>query len=114
MRWRIYELKDQGVLRSIKRGRYTLNAKRVWKPEITKVLKDIYSSIRKEFPYLEFCIWSTQWLVQFSHHIPVTHAIIIETEKGTEGSVFQNIKNTNELNVLLKPSEKEIDAILID
>jgi len=108
LRWRIYKLKDKGILRSVKRGWYTLQEKDLWSPVITEDLRKLYDSVHQEFPYLEACIWSTRWLVSFFHHVPIGYLNIIDTEKGTEESVFNFVREEFHVPVMLNPTEKEI------
>lgn len=112
LRWRIYELKNKGVLKSVKRGWYTLDPKKEWKPEITDELKKIYDSVRDEFPYLEFCIWTTRWLVSFSHHLPVKYLTILETERDTWISVIHYIMENSEQTLQIEPGENEQKSYL--
>lgn len=108
LRWRIYELKDKGVLRSVKRGWYSIHEKDLWHPVISEDLREMYDSVHQEFPYLEACIWTTQWLVSFFHHVPIGYLNIIDTEKGTEESVFNFVREQFQVPVMLNPTEKEI------
>lgn len=108
LRWRIYELKKRGVIKSVKRGWYSLDTKNEWKPELTNDLKHIFSILNEEFPYIEFCLWTTKWLRQYSHHMPTAYLTLIETEKDTEESVFRYLKNSLKAPVLLKPNAKEV------
>src|SRR5699024_7082685 len=110
LRWRIYELKKRGVLKTVKRGWYSLDTKNKWKPELTNNLEQIYNSIHNEFPYIEFCLWTTKWLRQYSHHMPTASLTLIETEKDTEEFVFRYLKNTLKEPVLLKPNVKEVNT----
>lgn len=113
LRWRIYELVNKGILQRVKRGVYTLKTgKREWKPEITEDLKKIYASVHDEFPYLEFCVWSTRWLVPYSHHLPVGYLTLLDAEKDTEESVFHFITNNFKIPTLVKPEIKEINTYI--
>lgn len=112
LRWRIYELKNKGILRNVRRGWYAMDNKKKWQPEITDDLKRIYKSIESEFPYLEFCIWTTKWLVPFSHHLPVEYLTLVETERGTLVSVIPFIMENSEVSAQVIPDEKETKTYL--
>lgn len=112
LRWRIYELKKKNVLKSIKRGWYSLHKKKAWKPSIPEDLRELYQSISNKFPYLTVCVWSTRWLLEFGHHLPVGYLNLIDTGKETEESVFNFLREEFRIPVLLKPTEKEIHAYL--
>lgn len=111
LRWRIYELKNKGLLKSIKRGWYTMHSKRAWKPN-PEGLRELYHSINRGFPYLTVCVWSTRWLLEFGHHLPVGYLNLIDTEKETEEAVFNFLRDEFSIPILLKPDEKEIHTYL--
>lgn len=109
LRWRVYKLVNDGILHRIKRGIYTLkNEKKEWSPIITGNLRELYLSIREKFPYLKCCVWTTQWLIPYTHHLPMGHLIFVETEKGTEESLFSLLGRKFIMPVLLNPTKKEM------
>lgn len=112
LRWRIYKLINKGVLQRVKRGVYTLPTenKKEWRPDVTDDLSDLYLAVRDEFPYLSFCVWTTQWLVPYMHHLPAGYLTILDTEKDSEESVFHFMSDTVDTPVLVNPSKKEMDA----
>ena len=114
LRWRIHELNNKGILSRVKRGVYKLGSEvREWKPEISKQLKRIETNLRKEFPYLTFCIWSTKWLLNFTQHLPTKYFTLVDTERDTEESVFYYLQNTqNDSGVFLNPSRAEVQRYL--
>lgn len=114
LRWRVHELINQGVLHSVKRGVYTLEeGKRSWKPKLLPAVKEIHISLQEKYPYTKFCIWSTQWLLDLTHHMPVKNFMLVDTERETEESVFHYLQDTqNDYSVYLKPSRSEIDRYL--
>lgn len=114
LRWRVHELIKQGVLSRVKRGAYKLEEnKRSWKPELLPDLIKINAHLREKFPYLSCCIWSTKWLLDFTHHMPVKDFILVDTERETEEAVFYYLQDTQtNYSVYLKPSRSEIDNYL--
>jgi hypothetical protein len=114
LRWRMHQLTKQGELHRIGRGKYGLGAsKEIWRPEIKPDLKSIYTDIQQEFPYLQFCIWSTQWLLGFTQHVPFKHITLIDTERDTEASVFHYLQDTLEdHSVYLNPGKSEVQKYI--
>lgn len=87
--------------------------KRTWKTEILPDLEKINADLKKKYPYTKFCIWSTQWLLDLTHHMPVKNFMLVDTERETEESVFHYLQDTqNDYSVYLKPSRSEIDRYL--
>jgi hypothetical protein len=114
LRWRIHELISRGELHRIKRGVYRLSDQRKpWKPKITEDLKEIYSGIQQKYPYLECCIWTTQWLTGFTQHMPVQYLTLVDTEIETEAPVFHYLQDRFEkYNVFMKPDKSEVEKYL--
>jgi hypothetical protein len=111
LRWRIYKLKEKGVLTSIGKGRYTFHSRQEWVPELSEDEKELFQSVQNQFPYVESCIWSTRWLLSFTKHMPVQYITLIETERDTETPVFNYLKDSiTAFPVFLNPDRKEIDT----
>ena len=107
---------QKGVLNRIGRGKYSLGTSKIYIPEITNKLKTIYSKLKKEFPFLEVCLWNTSSFNEFMVHQPGRFYIMIEVEKDASESVFFFLKEvkysvfidpTNDLFEKYLPDEKE-------
>lgn len=105
--WRIYALKDKGILHSIGRGMYSLQAGQAYRPN-AQPLKKLFSQLRKEFPFLEICTWDTRWLNEFMHHQPGRFYILVEVEKEAMDSVFYYLQKKRE-QVFLDPTESILE-----
>jgi len=87
------KLKKEGVLKNPSRGKYTLSGKDRFIPVIDTKLKRLYNKIKKDYPFIEFCVWNTLWLNQFMRHQPFRFYTIIELEKDVVQSVFYKLKD---------------------
>ena len=87
------KLKKEGVLKNPSRGMYALNGKDRFIPVIDTKLKRLYNKIKKDYPFIEFCVWNTLWLNQFMRHQPFRFYTIIELEKDVVQSVFYKLKD---------------------
>tara|TARA_R100000353_G_scaffold52219_2_gene41567 strand:- start:71906 stop:72736 length:831 start_codon:yes stop_codon:yes gene_type:complete len=87
------KLKKEGVLKNPSRGKYTLSGKNRFIPVIDTKLKRLYNKIKKDYPFIEFCVWNTLWLNQFMRHQPFRFYTIIELEKDVVQSVFYKLKD---------------------
>src|SRR5699024_120999 len=92
LRWRIYELKKRELIKTVGRGQYTLQPKNKWEPELTDELKNIYNAIHQAFPYAEYCLWTTNWIRPFMHHIPASYSILVETEKNGRNGIQASLR----------------------
>ena len=111
LKWRIYSLKEEGVLRRVGRGQYVLGEKGdEYRPIISHKLRLINKKIKENFPYARMAIWSTQWLSDFMLHQPMSHFIVVEVEPDALSAVFDMLKDLwNTTRVLYKPGSEEFD-----
>jgi hypothetical protein len=113
LRWRIHKLKEDKIILPLKRGVYSLVKKTLFNPPITKRIKNLESLYSTNFsPSLTCIIWSTEWLHQFMVHQPITHQIIIETEKYHLQSLFYQVQEKFK-NTYLNPGEDVIRDYVI-
>ena len=112
-KWRIHVLKQKKLIRSVKRGVYTLQSRPIYQLEISDRLKKRYKEIKKEFPYSKCCVWETKWLNQLMIHLPGNFMDLIEVESEAAESVFYFLQNrSSREKVYFKPSEKEIEQYI--
>ncbi|WP_203257073.1 DUF6577 family protein [Hyunsoonleella ulvae] len=106
--WRIYKLLEKGIIQRIGRGKYRLGRHKRFAPLINKAIKDLYAILKKEYPYLDISIWSTEWVSQWMLHVPGINKIIIEVEKGAEESVFYFLSDIRK-NIFINPTRDILD-----
>lgn len=111
-RWRVYHLKKQNVIFSIKRGLYVLEGKRDFSPIISKNARWIYKRTREQFPYCKISIWETSWLTKYMVHQPLTNNIIVEVDKDAVASVFAFLQDAKK-NVFINPNKHEIETYIM-
>ena len=106
--WKIYLLKEAGKLIHISRGLYSFDDKGAFHPPISPLLKKLHNRIKKELPYLNFCLWDTRWLNGFMIHQINRFYIVIEAEKDGVESVFHRLSEDYK-NVFLNPDKKTLE-----
>ncbi len=104
-------LKKKGVIHSPSRGIYELDRRASFQPNISTTLKRIFNKIKREFPYIAFCVWDTVWLHDFMRHQPFKHYIVLEVEKDACESVFGYLSETMK-NIFLNPDEELFDRYI--
>ncbi len=107
--WRIYDLKDRNIIRSLKRGLYVISYKPGYKPDISKILLKIAKQLTDRFEDIKHCLWESAWLNEFGQHQTSRSTLFIEIEKGFEESLFYELKDSIRSEVYLSPDEKAID-----
>jgi hypothetical protein len=91
-RWRIYDLKDRGIIQNIGRGIYAFpNTQKIFQPLITPEAVKLYEDIRKSLPYTNIALTDTTWYNEFMIHQVFKTYIVINVEKDTELSVFNSL-----------------------
>lgn len=113
LKWRIWKLKQDNVINSVKKGVYCLSKGSSFKPLISNKIKSIYKKINLQFPYAEYSIWDTRWLNNFMVHQPGIYPIIIEVEKDAIESIFSYLKNY-ERNIHLYNAIKDYVSLYIN
>lgn len=82
-------------------------------PEITSKQTSLHKKIKKEFPFLDLCMWNTSIINEFSIHQTNQHFLILEAEKETTQAVFIYL-NEQKKNVFLKPTKEVFERYIID
>lgn len=103
--WRIYHLVEQGIISRTARGRFTTGkVRQKFMPEISAKTKSIYLKIKKNFPYLDICVWSTSVFKEFMNHMPGSSCLLAETGKESAEALFFFLKNLYN-DVYINPSK---------
>lgn len=111
-KWRVYYLKKEGVIRSLKRGIYIFETRRIYTPPITNKLKKIFNLLKKQFPYTSISVWDTSWLNEFMIHQPIKSNIIVEVNRDSMNSVFAILK-LKYGEVYLDPNQSELKKYVL-
>jgi hypothetical protein len=82
---------------------------RTFMPTIDERIQALNAVLAKDFPLLDNCIWSTEWLNQWTVHQSVRAYTIVEVEDDACESVFYHLRDKGFKNVFLKP-----DALLME
>lgn len=107
--WRIYDLKKRNIIKSPKRGIYSIFHKPDYDANISADLLEIAKQLNVIFSDVQHCIWETRWLNEFTQHQVSRSIKIIEIEKGLEESLFYFLKDNTKNHVFLSPDEKTIN-----
>lgn len=105
------KLKKQGIINSPSRGVYEMNCNNPFQPNISNDLTKLFNKVKREFPYITFCIWDTVWLNDLMLHQAFRHYIVVETEKGASESVFAFLSETAK-NVFFNPNDETFERYI--
>ena len=107
--WRIYDLKNKNIIKSIQRGYYIISYKQKYKNEISGEILKLAKVISERFEDVKHCIWDTDWVNEFAQHQSGKKLIIIEIEKDFVESLYYELKDSFRFDIYLNPDEKTID-----
>jgi hypothetical protein len=110
--WRVYELKKQGVIQSVKSGLYVVSEKPEFMPYISQGLLKVAKITSAKYANIALCMWETTWLNEFMLHQLTKPTLIVEVEKGFEDSVFYALQDWRHQGVFLNPDEKAMEYYL--
>jgi len=111
--WRIYTLVQIGVLNRIGRGKFILGKGKIYIPDISNKIKTAHNRLKKNFPYLKTCLWSTSAFNEFMLHQPGRFYLLVEVEKDALESIFFFMKE-NKYSVFLEPSRELYNIYIPD
>lgn len=107
--WRIYDLKNKNIIKSVHRGYYRVSYKPIYKPKVTNDILKLSKFILDKFEDVKYCIWDTEWVNEFSQHQSSKKLIIIEIEKEFVESLYYEMKDVFRFDFYLNPDNKAID-----
>ncbi|MFA9392440.1 MAG: DUF6577 family protein [Prolixibacteraceae bacterium] len=109
--WRIYSLVKEGRMIRIGKGKFIFGTANNYMPEISSQLKSLAKKIKREFPFLNSCIWNTSLLNEFMQHQPGRFLTLVEVEKEAIQSVFYFLKD-QQFQAFAEPSEEILEKYL--
>ncbi len=102
--WYIYELKGKNIIKPIEKGVFKLNqSKRDFEPRPDEQLNAIQNVLLRDFSLLNTCLWTTEWLNEFTIHQNTHTYTLLEVEDDACESVFYHLRDNGFKNVFLKP-----------
>lgn len=94
VRWRIYSLEQQGIIKRIGRGKYSLGRAHYFVPEVSKKMKRIRQIISKKFPFVAYCLWELSPVNAFAQHLINFNVLFVDVERDAVESVYYALKET--------------------
>ena len=109
LRKHIYRLKEKGLLFSVGKGIYSIEAKPQYIPDLDNFTNKIRILFEKSYQDVKYCIWSTAWLHDFMVHQPFNWFYIFEVEKDMLETVFYLFKDNN-INAFNSPDKSILET----
>ena len=100
----LYRLLKSNRLERLKQGVYRLPVSLF---AVSDEIKQLNEILKNQFPFADFCLWSSDVLMPFMHHIPNLNFIYIDVENDVTESVFNFLKNNQTESIFFRPSKEE-------
>lgn len=84
--------KHNNVIKEVQKNKYIIVTKSIYKYKENNFEKEISKLIKKEYPEINFVIWNTEILNEFTLHYSISNYIIVETEKITIDLIINLLK----------------------
>jgi hypothetical protein len=98
-------LVQTGVLTRIGQGKFILGNKNNYIPEIPVKVITLSNKLKRKYPFLKHCVWTSALYNEFMLHQPGRFFIIVEVEKDATEPIFYFLKE-NKFSVFLEPSRE--------
>jgi predicted transcriptional regulator of viral defense system len=105
----LYKLIENNRLERISQGIYRLPASLFAASEEIKLLNNL---LKTHFPFANFCLWSSNVLLPFMHHIPNLNFIFIDVENDAAESVFNFLKSNLSKSIYICPDKEELNRYI--
>jgi hypothetical protein len=90
--WRVYELVKRDVLERVGKGKFRIGSGTLFTPDLNTKHFKIGRAIKNKFPFINFCLWDSSFIKEFSQHISKTTFTLVDVERGSEESVYYLLK----------------------
>ena len=105
----LYRLLKTNHLERVKQGIYRLPISLF---ALSEEIKQLYEMLKNQFPFSDFCLWSSDVLMPFMHHIPNLNFIYIDVENDVAESVFNFLRSNQAKSIFFRPSKKEFNRYI--
>ena len=109
--WRIHELVQSDIIRRVGRGVYRLGKSNPFQPDLSPQIKKIANSIKKEFPYTNFCVWELAVINCFSHNLINFNLFFVDVERDAVDAVYYKLKERQKNVVNIRKTYDDISDL---
>jgi hypothetical protein len=109
--WRIYALEKAGVIQRVGRGIYRLGKSNPFQAELSPQIKKIARSIKKEFPYTNFCVWELAEINFFSHNLINFNLLFVDVEREAIDAVCYKLKEKQNNVINMRKTYEDISEL---
>ena len=107
----LYRLSQKKIIYNAGHGLYRTFNKREFKPMISERMSKIAEVVKKELPFTDFTIWSTEQISPLSHLMIGKHIVFVESEAESAIAIHEVLLN-NGITNFFKPKKEELRKFL--
>ena len=109
--WRIHNLVQLGVIQRIGRGIYRLGKSNLFQMDLSPQIKKTARSIKKNFPYTDFCVWELAVINLFSHNLINFNLFFIDVERDAVDAIYYKLKEKQKNVVNIRKTYDDISDL---
>ena len=106
----IYRLLKTNRLERMKQGVYRLPVSLF---AVSEEIKQLNKILKSQFPFADFCLWSSDVLMPFMHHIPNLNFVYVDVENDVAESFFNFLKSNQPNSIFFRPSKEEYARYIV-
>jgi len=110
--WRTHNMVQSGIIQRVGRGIYRLGKSNLFQIDLSSQIKKIANSIKKEFPYTDFCVWELAWINFFSHNLINFNLFFIDVERDAVDAVYYKLKETQKNVVNIRKTYDDLSDLV--
>jgi len=80
---------------------------------ISEEIKQLNEILKNQFPFADFCLWSSNVLMPFMHHIPNLNFIYVDVENDVAESAFNFLKSNQKKSIFFRPNKEEFNRYIV-
>lgn len=107
----LYQLSQKKIIYNAGHGLYRTFNKREFKPMISERMSKIAEVVKKEMPFTDFTIWSTEQISPLSHLMIGKHIVFVESEAESAIAIHEVLLDKEIMN-FFKPKKEELGKYL--
>ena len=111
--WRVHELVNKNIISRVGRGKFAWGGTSEMTPFPSDKVKEINKFLKERFPLVNFCLWQSNIVKSFAHHISKDNFILLDVEREVAESV-SNILRQKYNEVFYRPSKDLLYDYIID
>ena len=93
---RIRSMVIRGIVQRVGRGVYERTGKSAFAFEASESMRAIASSITKDFPYINYCVWDLSPINTLAQHLINFNVTIVDVDREAVEAVYQRLRDTHE------------------